>query len=206
MALVIEGEERIAAPLQKVREGLNDPAILKEAIPGCQGLEKKSNTEMAATVVPKIGSIKRRRSTAGHAEESQTAAFLYDPGRRQGRYRRLRQGRRRCDAGCRRCGHDDPEICGDGRCRRQDRPARQPADPSRRRRSLPVSSSRRSARRLARRAENGSRRRACLMTLLAEWARKNRCTVLRTCSNAPRKQGHSNTIDGTAASAAPRSS
>jgi carbon monoxide dehydrogenase subunit G len=58
MALVIEGEERIAAPLQKVWEALNDPAILKDAIPGCQSLEKKSNTEMAATVVLKIGPIK----------------------------------------------------------------------------------------------------------------------------------------------------
>src|SRR4029079_16120990 len=54
----IEGEERIAAPLQKVWEALNDPAILKDAIPGCQSLEKKSNTEMAATVVLKIGPIK----------------------------------------------------------------------------------------------------------------------------------------------------
>ncbi|BCG91254.1 SRPBCC family protein [Mesorhizobium sp. 131-2-1] len=58
MALVIEGEERIAAPLQKVWEALNDPAILKDAIPGCQSLEKKSNTEMAAIVVLKIGPIK----------------------------------------------------------------------------------------------------------------------------------------------------
>jgi carbon monoxide dehydrogenase subunit G len=58
MALVIEGEERIAAPLQKVWEALNDPAILKETIPGCQSLEKKSDTEMAATVVLKIGPIK----------------------------------------------------------------------------------------------------------------------------------------------------
>ncbi|CDX26245.1 Carbon monoxide dehydrogenase subunit G [Mesorhizobium sp. ORS 3324] len=58
MALVIEGEERIAAPLQKVWAGLNDPDILKDAIPGCKSLEKKSDTEMAATVVLKIGPIK----------------------------------------------------------------------------------------------------------------------------------------------------
>ncbi|TIV91451.1 MAG: carbon monoxide dehydrogenase, partial [Mesorhizobium sp.] len=58
MALVIEGEERIAAPVKKVWEALNDPEILKEAIPGCQSLEKNSDTEMAATVVLKIGPIK----------------------------------------------------------------------------------------------------------------------------------------------------
>ncbi|TPM27110.1 carbon monoxide dehydrogenase subunit G [Mesorhizobium sp. B2-3-3] len=58
MALVIEGEERIAAPVQKVWEALNDPAVLKESIPGCQSLEKKSDTELTATVVLKIGPIK----------------------------------------------------------------------------------------------------------------------------------------------------
>lgn len=58
MALVIEGEERIAAPIQKVWEALNDPAILQATIPGCQTLEMKSPTEMTATVVLKIGPIK----------------------------------------------------------------------------------------------------------------------------------------------------
>ena len=58
MALVIEGEERIAAPVQKVWEALNNPDVLKQAIPGGQSLEKKSDTEMAATVVLKIGPIK----------------------------------------------------------------------------------------------------------------------------------------------------
>ncbi|BCH27381.1 carbon monoxide dehydrogenase [Mesorhizobium sp. L-8-3] len=58
MALVIEGEERIAAPVQKVWEALNDPDVLKDCIPGCQSLEKKSDTDLAATVVLKIGPIK----------------------------------------------------------------------------------------------------------------------------------------------------
>ena len=58
MALIIEGEEKIAAPVQKVWEALNDPAVLKDCIPGCQSLEMKSPTDMAATVVLKIGPIK----------------------------------------------------------------------------------------------------------------------------------------------------
>ena len=58
MALVIEGEERIAAPLQKVWEALNDPEVLKATIPGCKSLDMKSPTEMTATVVLKIGPIK----------------------------------------------------------------------------------------------------------------------------------------------------
>jgi carbon monoxide dehydrogenase subunit G len=58
MALVIEGEERIAAPIDKVWASLNDPAVLKESIPGCTALDMKSPKEMAATVVLKIGPIK----------------------------------------------------------------------------------------------------------------------------------------------------
>jgi carbon monoxide dehydrogenase subunit G len=58
MALVIEGEERIAASVERVWQALNDPAVLRECIPGCQNLEKKSDTEFAATVVLKIGPIK----------------------------------------------------------------------------------------------------------------------------------------------------
>ena len=36
MALVIEGEERIAAPVQKVWDALNDPDVLKAAFPGAR--------------------------------------------------------------------------------------------------------------------------------------------------------------------------
>ena len=60
MALVIEGEERISAPVQKVWEALNDPDVLKECIPGCESLEKKSDTDLAAIVVLKIGPIKAK--------------------------------------------------------------------------------------------------------------------------------------------------
>lgn len=58
MALVIEGEEKIAAPIQKVWEALNDPEVLKECIPGCETLEMNSPTDMTARVVLKIGPIK----------------------------------------------------------------------------------------------------------------------------------------------------
>ena len=58
MAMDMQGEERIGAPIQKVWEALNDPEVLKECIPGCQSLEMQSPTEMTATVVLKIGPIK----------------------------------------------------------------------------------------------------------------------------------------------------
>ena len=60
MALVIEGEERISAPVQKVWEALNDPDVLRVCIPGCESLEKNSDTDLAAIVVLKIGPIKAK--------------------------------------------------------------------------------------------------------------------------------------------------
>ena len=60
MALVIEGEERIEAPIEKVWAALNDVETLKAAIPGCESLEKTSDTTMAATVTLKIGPIKAK--------------------------------------------------------------------------------------------------------------------------------------------------
>jgi carbon monoxide dehydrogenase subunit G len=58
MALVIEGEETIAAPIEKVWAALNDAEMLKACIPGCESLEKTSDTELTATVVLKVGPIK----------------------------------------------------------------------------------------------------------------------------------------------------
>lgn len=60
MAMVIEGQERIEAPLSKVWDALNDPEILKASIPGCESLEKKSDTELEAVVTLKIGPIKAK--------------------------------------------------------------------------------------------------------------------------------------------------
>ena len=60
MAVELEGQERIAAPVQTVWEALNDPEILRACIPGCETLEKKSDTEMEAVVALKIGPIKAR--------------------------------------------------------------------------------------------------------------------------------------------------
>ncbi|MHB2266247.1 SRPBCC family protein [Aliihoeflea sp. PC F10.4] len=60
MAVIIEGEEQIDAPIERVWAALNDPEILKECIPGCESLEKNSDTEMAAVVSLKIGPIKAK--------------------------------------------------------------------------------------------------------------------------------------------------
>ncbi|WHO38764.1 carbon monoxide dehydrogenase subunit G [Sphingobium sp. AP49] len=54
------GEERIAAPRQQVWAALNDPAILRRSIPGCQSLEKDGADRLRATVEIKIGPIGAR--------------------------------------------------------------------------------------------------------------------------------------------------
>ena len=51
------GEYKIPAPRQKVWEALNDPEILKACIPGCQELNKESDTELTATVKSKVGPV-----------------------------------------------------------------------------------------------------------------------------------------------------
>jgi carbon monoxide dehydrogenase subunit G len=52
------GEQRIPAPRQRVWEGLNDPEILKQAIPGCQTIERVSDTEFTARVLATVGPVK----------------------------------------------------------------------------------------------------------------------------------------------------
>jgi carbon monoxide dehydrogenase subunit G len=54
------GEYRIAAPRQKVWEALNDPEVLKQCIPGCEEIDKQSDTEMTAKVTAKVGPVKAR--------------------------------------------------------------------------------------------------------------------------------------------------
>ncbi|MCC6716774.1 MAG: carbon monoxide dehydrogenase subunit G [Acetobacteraceae bacterium] len=56
----MSGERRIAAPREKVWAALNDEAVLKAAIPGCESLEKLSDAEMKATASVKIGPIAAR--------------------------------------------------------------------------------------------------------------------------------------------------
>lgn len=54
------GEQRIAAPRQKVWEALNDPAVLAQCIPGCQSLEREGENGFLAVAEVKIGPIGAR--------------------------------------------------------------------------------------------------------------------------------------------------
>src|SRR5271156_5178496 len=48
MAMTMNGEYQLPAPQQTVWEKLNDPAVLKACIPGCESLEKTSDTGFQA--------------------------------------------------------------------------------------------------------------------------------------------------------------
>ncbi len=54
------GERRIPASRQLVWQALNDPEVLKSSIPGCESMEKLSDSELKATAAVKIGPIAAR--------------------------------------------------------------------------------------------------------------------------------------------------
>jgi hypothetical protein len=51
------GEVRLPAPRETVWRALNDPEILKQSIPGCDEIQKLSDTEMTARVSAKVGPV-----------------------------------------------------------------------------------------------------------------------------------------------------
>jgi uncharacterized protein len=61
----ITGEYRIPAPREAVWRALNDPEVLKGCIPGCESVEKLSDTEFTAKIVLKIGPMSAKFSGKG---------------------------------------------------------------------------------------------------------------------------------------------
>jgi carbon monoxide dehydrogenase subunit G len=53
----LAAQQRIAAPRERVWEGLNDPQVLRASIPGCQSLDKVADDRFTATVEVKLGPI-----------------------------------------------------------------------------------------------------------------------------------------------------
>ncbi len=53
----MSGEYRIPAPRERVWDALNDPDILGQCIPGCESIEKTSETDMTAVVKAKVGPV-----------------------------------------------------------------------------------------------------------------------------------------------------
>jgi uncharacterized protein len=56
------GEQLIALPQQRVWEALNDPQILKDCIPGCETMEKVSDTEYRVALSAAVGPVKAKFS------------------------------------------------------------------------------------------------------------------------------------------------
>jgi len=53
----MNGEVHLPASREAVWKALNDPEILKQAIPGCEEIVKLSDTEMTAKVAAKVGPV-----------------------------------------------------------------------------------------------------------------------------------------------------
>ncbi len=56
----ISGEFDIPAGRQQVWEALNDPDVLAQCIPGCESIERESDTAFVAKMIAKIGPVKAR--------------------------------------------------------------------------------------------------------------------------------------------------
>jgi carbon monoxide dehydrogenase subunit G len=56
----IKGERIIPAKRPVVWAALNDPGVLQRSIPGCETIEKVSDTELNATLTLKVGPVKAR--------------------------------------------------------------------------------------------------------------------------------------------------
>jgi carbon monoxide dehydrogenase subunit G len=60
MAMTMSGEVQLPANRETVWAKLNDPEVLKSCIPGCEQLDKNSDTEFQAIASLKVGPVKAR--------------------------------------------------------------------------------------------------------------------------------------------------
>lgn len=56
----INGEQRIPASQQVVWQALNDPEALKASIPGCESVDKVSDTQFTARITMAVGPVKAK--------------------------------------------------------------------------------------------------------------------------------------------------
>jgi len=60
MAMTMTGEVQLPASRETVWAKLNDPVVLKSCVPGCEQLDKLSDTEFQAVASIKVGPVKAR--------------------------------------------------------------------------------------------------------------------------------------------------
>ena len=63
----MSGQHTIPAPRETVWEALNDPEVLKQCIPGCEEVNKTSDTSFDAKVSVKVGPVKAKFGGAERA-------------------------------------------------------------------------------------------------------------------------------------------
>jgi uncharacterized protein len=56
----MSGEQLIAVPQARVWAGLNDPEVLKASIPGCESIERVSDTEYKVLLTASVGPVKAK--------------------------------------------------------------------------------------------------------------------------------------------------
>jgi len=56
----LNGEFRVPADKTTVWDALNDPEVLKKCLPGCEEINKTSDTEMTAKITIKMGPVKAK--------------------------------------------------------------------------------------------------------------------------------------------------
>ena len=67
----VKGEYQIASAREAVWAALNDPETLRACIPGCESLDKISDTEFAAKVTAAIGPVRAKFDTSLKLENIQ---------------------------------------------------------------------------------------------------------------------------------------
>jgi carbon monoxide dehydrogenase subunit G len=60
MAMTMNGEVQLAAPVETVWDKLNDLDTLRACIPGCEQLDRTAENEMSAVATVKIGPVKAK--------------------------------------------------------------------------------------------------------------------------------------------------
>jgi carbon monoxide dehydrogenase subunit G len=60
MAMTMTGEIQLAAPRESVWAKLNDPAVLKACIPGCEELDQTDDQGFRAVAKMKVGPVSAR--------------------------------------------------------------------------------------------------------------------------------------------------
>jgi len=60
MAMTMNGEVHLPASREVVWEKLNDPAVLKKCIPGCEELARSGDNQFQATAKMKVGPVSAR--------------------------------------------------------------------------------------------------------------------------------------------------